>query len=113
MATIREEFCCTGLRNLVACAGERGNAVVVWTDSRGEPRLLLQSRGVSYDDQSKLQPMDIDITINLSAEVGMRYCPTCGRLIEDLVAENPEFFQELAKEHVKYTPSQRLGDETQ
>ncbi len=99
------EYCCTGLRNLVSCAGERGHAVVVWIDSGGEPRLLLQSRGLSFDDQSKLTPADVEVMINLSAEIGMRHCPFCGRLIEELVDENREFFVELSQKHEKYLAS--------
>ena len=99
------EYCCTGLQNLIACAGERGNAVVVWTDSSGEPRFLMQSRGVAFEDQSKLRPADVDVTLSLSAEVGMRYCPTCGRLLEELVNGNREFYRKLAKEHEKFVAS--------
>jgi hypothetical protein len=99
------EYCCTGLRNLLVCAGERGNAVVVWVDSSGEPRLLMQSRGVSFEDQSKLKPADLDVKINLSAETGMRYCPFCGSLLEQLINENREHFQTLAKEHEKFVAS--------
>jgi hypothetical protein len=99
------EYCCTGLRNLVACAGGRGNAVVVWLDSSGEPRLLLQSRGVSFDDQSKLRPADVDVKVNLSAEIGMRYCPLCGSLLEQVINENRGFFQKLAKAHERFVAS--------
>ena len=67
--------------------------------------LLLQSRGISFDDQSKVKPVDIDVMINLHAEIGMRYCPFCGHLIETLINENREFFSDLAKEHAKYLGS--------
>jgi hypothetical protein len=96
------ESCCTGLRNLIACAGQRGLAAVAWIDSSGECRLLLQSRGVSLDDQAKLRPAEIDVNINLSAELGMRYCPFCGRLFEELIHANREFFHALAKEHKQF-----------
>jgi hypothetical protein len=74
----------------------------VWVDSGGEYRLLLQSRGVSFDDQAKLKPADVDVMINLSAETGMRYCPFCGHDIQSLVDENRESFRELAKAHEKF-----------
>ncbi|TWT61735.1 hypothetical protein Pan54_24720 [Rubinisphaera italica] len=99
------EYCCTGFRNMLACAGERGNAVVVWVDSGGELRFLHQSRGVAFEDESKLKPAEMDVVINISAEVGMRYCPTCGRLLEKLVVEHRDFYSNLAKEHEKYLAS--------
>lgn len=99
------DYCCTGLRNLLACAGERGIAAVAWLDSSCEPRLLLQSRGVSFDDQTKLRPVDIDVMVNLSAEIGMRYCPFCGALLEQLIHDYREHFQRLAMEHEKYVSS--------
>jgi len=95
------DHCCTGLRNLLACAGERGMAAVVWLDSSSEPRLLLQSRGVSFDDQTKLRPADVDVKVNLSAEIGMRYCPFCGRLLEQLINDHREYYRKLAMEHEK------------
>ena len=99
------DYCCTGLRNLLACAGDRGIAAVAWLDSSCEPRLLLQSRGVSFDDQTKLRPADVDVTLNVSAEIGMRYCPFCGRLLEELISDNREHFRKLAKEHEKFVAS--------
>ncbi len=99
------EYCCTGFRNMLACAGERGNAIVVWVDSAGELRFLHQSRGVAFEDEPRLKPAEMDVVINISAEVGMRYCPTCGRLLEELVAEHRDFYANLAKEHEKFLAS--------
>jgi hypothetical protein len=85
-----------------------GEGAVVWADSRGEPGFLLQSRGVSLEDEAKLRArsggklFDVDVTINLSAQLGIRYCPFCGRRLEELLHENREFFQKLAQEHEKF-----------
>lgn len=98
--------CCYGFDNLLASAGERGIAIIVRVNSKGEPRFRLQSRGVSFDDQSKLTPMATDVLINLSTEMGMRYCPFCGRLLELLVASNRDYFNNLSREHEKYVPSE-------
>jgi hypothetical protein len=94
--------CCHGFQNLLSCVGDRGHAVVVSVGSNGEVRFHLQSRGVSLEDQSKLRPADVDVKINLSAEIGMRYCPFCGQLLEELVHKNREFFFDLARQHLKY-----------
>ncbi len=99
------EYCCNGFSNMLACAGERGNAIVVWVDPAGHVRFLHQSRGVAFVDEPRLKPAEMDVIINISAEVGIRYCPTCGRLLEDLVAEHPDFYANLAKEHEKYLAS--------
>ena len=99
------EYCCTGFRNMLACAGKRGNAIVVWRDSSGELRFLHQSRGVAFEDEPSLKPAEMDVVINISAEVGIRYCPSCGRLLEELVAEHRDFYANLAKKHEKYLAS--------
>lgn len=96
------KYCCTGFLNLLSCVGQRGHAAVVWADSSGELRFLLQSRGLSFDDKSKLKPAPVDVVINLSAEIGMKYCPFCGRLLEELINEHPKFFRNLSKKHEKY-----------
>lgn len=99
------EHCCTGFKNLLSHAGERGNAVVVWIDSGRELRFLLQSRGISYEDEPKLKPAKMDVVINISAEIGMRYCPFCGRFLEELIKRHRDFYANLAKEHAKLLAS--------
>lgn len=95
-------YCCTAFQNLLACAGERGTAVLVGFDSSGELWFHLQSRGIAFEDEPKLKPTDIDITINIHAEMGLRYCPSCGRLLEKLLKQHKDFYAKLAKEHEKY-----------
>jgi hypothetical protein len=98
-------YCCSGLENRVLNAGKRGIAIVVLQESDGDLHFFLQSRGIAFEDESRIKPLDIEIKINISAEVGLRHCPFCGRMLKDLIRENREFFAELSKEHEKYLAS--------
>ena len=97
-------YCCNGFANMVKCAGERGNAIIVTKDSTGEFCFLLQSRGLAFRDEQKLDRLQIDgdLIINISAEIGVRYCPFCGCLLERLAAEHRKFYEDLVKEHRKF-----------
>lgn len=97
------DYCCFGLRNLLASAGERGLAAIVELNYNGVPRVRLQSRGVSFDEQSKLRPSDFEATINICCTLGIVYCPFCGNLLEDLIAYKYDVFLALAKLHRKYS----------
>lgn len=91
-------YCCAGLENLVGNAGERGIAVLVRVTKDGI-RFVLQSRGVAHEDEGKLQPMPLDINVNISCNVGLRYCPFCGRRLAELVESDPKSFNELLDDH--------------
>ena len=91
-------FCCAGFKTHIERAGERGISILVRRDSSGLA-FELQSRGVGFEDQSKLRPMPIDITINISCSVGMRYCPWCGDPLKKMLEQNAEFFESLAEKH--------------
>ena len=45
------------------------------------------------------------LKINVAAVMGLRFCPACGRNLEELVQESPDFFNELAGEHKKFLAS--------
>jgi hypothetical protein len=98
-------FCCLGFRNFVSFAGERGPAILAHEYSSGLIRFVLQSRGVAFHDEGKLKPIPIDIIINVSTIMGLRFCPFCGRNLETLVHDSPDFFKELAREHKKFLAS--------
>ena len=95
-------YCCNGFRNFVSCAGERGLAILVTEMHSGHIGFFVQSRGIAVCDEVNIKPIPIDIKINVSAEIGLRYCPTCGRNLADLVEDFPDHFKELAKEHDKF-----------
>ena len=43
--------------------------------------------------------MPLPLYINISSTVGLRYCPSCGRRLQELVDAASEEFAELAKIH--------------
>ena len=94
-------FCCDGLRNMVSCAGERGHAVVVRLNNN-DIHFYLQSRGISFDDLPKMKPINIDVIINVSAEIGLRFCPFCGHRLSDMARKDRDLFVSLAHLHEKY-----------
>jgi hypothetical protein len=87
--------CCSGLQNLLSNAGQRGIAVLVRRTSDGIS-LMLQSRGIAFNDEPKLRPVPMDLDINVSCSVGLRFCPFCGRNLEELVKASPRPFEKLA-----------------
>jgi hypothetical protein len=92
-------FCCQTFENTVASAGERGLAILVERTPDGIG-FNLQSRGVAYEDIGKLRPVpEQDVIINVSRDVMIRYCPWCGRRLQELVQLAPELFAELARTH--------------
>lgn len=91
-------YCCAAFDRLVANAGERGIAALV-RRSQGRIYFVLQSRGVSYDDQKKLQPSPIKVTVNIASDTGLQCCPFCGRRLDELVKASPEAYEQLANKH--------------
>jgi hypothetical protein len=98
-------YCCTGLRNLVSCAGERGLAILVGERVSGHLGFFFQSRGLAFEDETKWKPVNIDVTVNVACEVGLRFCPFCGSGLDDLIQKSPDFFSGLAKDHKKFRSS--------
>jgi hypothetical protein len=98
-------FCCEGFRNLASLAGQRGLAILVRENFEGKMIFVFQSRGIAFDDVAKWKAVPIDIMINVDAVVGLRFCPFCGRKVEQLVQESPEFFRDLMLEHKKFLAS--------
>ena len=96
-------FCCPGFQHRVGDAGQRGIAVLAVKTSEGI-RFRLQSRGIAYEDESKIHPMpdSPDIKINVSCESGLQFCPFCGRMLQELVKASPQAFEELAEKHKKF-----------
>lgn len=96
-------FCCPGFENSVANAGQRGIAVLAKKTSEGVV-FVQQSRGIAFDDESKIGPMPgaPDIKINVSCTMGLRFCPVCGRRLQELVETSPRAFEELAQKHKKF-----------
>jgi hypothetical protein len=60
---------------------------------------------VAFEDEGKLQPAPIDLKINIACSSGLRFCPFCGRRLEELIRESPEFFCDLAEAHKRFLAS--------
>lgn len=94
-------FCCHSLQNLVADAGGRGFSVVVSALPRGY-RFHIQMRAVSAADEARLPRVprpDMPEHVTLSGSFVIRYCPSCGKRLDDLVSANPKAYAELAAAH--------------
>jgi hypothetical protein len=91
-------FCCAGFQNHITLAGERGLAILVKRIANGLA-FEFQSRGVAYEDQSKLHPIPIEMNINIASSVGLRYCPWCGAECRKMLESAPDFFSQLARKH--------------
>jgi hypothetical protein len=85
-------------------AGQRGIAALAFLVPDAV-RFVLQSRGVAFEDEGILRPAPIDVRINIACCSGLRYCPHCGRKLEELVRESPEFFEKLAEDHSRFLAS--------
>jgi hypothetical protein len=100
-------FCCRGFENLIGNVGQRGISALVYDTPRGF-RFSLQGRAVSKEDELFLThnpsptPLPIKGNMSLSANIGLNYCPFCGRDLQALI--NPSTkkrFEALAEEHKK------------
>jgi hypothetical protein len=98
-------YCCDAFQGHISLAGQRGLAILAREDSSGRIRLMLQSRGVAFEDEHILKPYPLELTINIASATGLRFCPWCGRNTEDLIEESPELFRKLAGEHKKFISS--------
>jgi len=96
-------FCCDGLKNLIASAGERGMSVLVY-ERPGGFVFNLQARAVSKEAEvrySQTPPrLPIEGNITLATNIGLNYCPFCGTELKTLVTSSTlKQFETLANEH--------------
>ncbi len=63
---------------------------------------MCQTRGLAFDDEYKLKPTPIEVVINVSSEMGLRFCPFCGQKLADMIKHSPDHFRKLASQHKKY-----------
>jgi hypothetical protein len=101
-----EGCCCWPLWGRLTATGERGLAVVVENDTDGF-RFWVQSRGVDFSEERRIQvdpgpPLHFGINVVSSGRI--RYCPWCGTRLDELAAEAPEAFAQLAVAHRQFIP---------
>lgn len=94
-------FCCQAFENLIKNVGERGFAMLI--DDRPEGlKFSLQMRAVEFaaeGDFAKGPLPEKPPHITLSGSMRIRYCPSCGKRLEDLAAANRQLFKELSVTH--------------
>jgi len=97
---LNKAFCCAGFQHRIEAAGKRGIAILVHKTAGGI-LFLLQSRGIAIEDGSKLAPMPgaPDMKINISFDIGLQYCPWCGRRLQELAEASPRVFDDLSEKH--------------
>jgi len=94
-------FCCHAFENLISNAGERGLAVLVCKTDAGF-KFAVQARAVSFADESNVaKPSCVTMPthVTLSESMRIRYCPSCGRKLAELVGIDPSQFEVLATTH--------------
>jgi len=106
-------FCCQAFENLIKNAGERGFSAVIENRPEGL-KFSLQMRAVEFAseaDFSKVPLPEKPSHISLSGSMRIRYCPSCGKRLENLVAAKHQFFKELAVTHEPFKPSWVSNDD--
>jgi hypothetical protein len=73
------KWCCLGFEANYDNAGERGLGILVSRDSTDRAEFTLQFRAV---DKGTEQSVTSEHPISLVEDIGMRYCPWCGRDLE-------------------------------
>lgn len=84
--TYPDPLCCAGLRFAIEDAGI-GLSVVARNPDKPFLSLFAASKDRSF-----------------VTSTGMRFCPFCGRDIDDLIAAERDYFVELAKKHAPLLP---------
>jgi hypothetical protein len=78
------KWCCIGFEGGYGEAGRRWSGVLVGRDFQGRPEFTLQFRAVDKGNEHLVtsQTASREIPISLVVDVGMQYCPWCGRDLE-------------------------------
>jgi hypothetical protein len=96
-------FCCVGLENLIGNAGQRGISVLVY-ERPGGFLFSLQGRAVTKDVETFLSqnptPLPFEGNMDISANIGLSYCPFCGTKLQTLITSSTKKrFEALAEKH--------------
>jgi hypothetical protein len=78
------KWCCPGFEGHYGEAGENGGGILVGLDFEGRPEFTLQFRAVDkeYEQSVSSAIASLEPSIVLVVDIGMRYCPWCGRDLE-------------------------------
>ena len=103
MVYIPKMYCCQGLGNLIAAAGQAGISILVLQEP-GKFRFQLQSRAVSKEEEDRMSkhpiPLPLQENLKTSLCIALNYCPFCGWQLQSLVKRSTwKAFEAMAKEH--------------
>jgi hypothetical protein len=78
------KWCCLGFEGNYEMFGQRGLSVLAQKEDLGiqKPAFFMQVRAVSAEDQSRLQGLPSDIPFSLVTQIGIRFCPWCGKNLQ-------------------------------
>lgn len=72
-------WCCAAFEGWYGQAGEKGIGILIGRDSTKTPAFTLQYRAIDQGDEKLItSPKPISTVV----EVGLQYCPWCGRDLE-------------------------------
>jgi len=92
------KWCCYPFEGWYGEAGRRGVGILVGRDSTGKPKFTLQYRAIDQGDERLIIS---EKPISPVVEVGLQFCPWCGRDLERWYAAHVD---EL------YRPSLAIGN---
>jgi hypothetical protein len=73
------KWCCSPFEGWYGHAGQRGAAILIGRDSTGAPSFTLQYRAIEQGDEKLVTS---EKPISVVTELGLQYCPWCGRDLE-------------------------------
>jgi hypothetical protein len=81
------KWCCPGFKGNYDEAGQRGMGVLIGRNYEGRPEFTLQFRAVGKGNEQFISSSNERIPFSLVVDIGVRYCPWCGRDLEKWYAE--------------------------
>ncbi len=94
-------YCCHALDNLIQNAGNRGISVLVG-QINDSLFFSLQMRSIAFSDREKVSQLPTTTALEhiiLTESIRIRYCPSCGKSLADIVSAHSEELEKLVLEH--------------
>lgn len=83
------KWCCLTFKSWYENAGQRGITVLVGRRSNGEPEFVIQQRAIDLERDVQSLPAT-DYAISIASDVGINYCPWCGRNLKKWYGKHVE-----------------------
>lgn len=100
---LNKAFCCPSFQNNIGNAGQRGFSIIVSKKNDGI-FFTLQMRAISFEDELKVKAKQSEVpaaalNISLSGSLMIKFCPSCGKRLNDLANANRRYFEDIALTH--------------